>query len=67
MSKVEVLSEIRLKPFFYIMHYRASVLEILRHLVYLKKEYERFVEEYDELVNPANLKNDGHFKLKDNY
>jgi len=57
----------RLKTFFYVLRYRAPILEILRHLVYLKKEYERFVEEYDELVNPTSLKNNGQYELKEKY
>ncbi|NOG46161.1 MAG: glycosyltransferase [Calditrichaeota bacterium] len=57
----------KLKTFLYVLRYSAPVLEIFRHLVYLKKEYERFVEEYDELINPAKLKNGGQFEIKENY
>jgi glycosyltransferase involved in cell wall biosynthesis len=55
------------KTFFYVLRFRAPLLEIFRHLVYLKKEYERFVEEYDEMINPPKLKNGGQFELKDSY
>jgi poly-beta-1,6-N-acetyl-D-glucosamine synthase len=57
----------KLRTFLYVLRYSAPILEIFRHLVYLKKEYERFVEEYDELINPAKLKNGGEFEVKDNY
>ncbi|RMH63268.1 MAG: glycosyltransferase [Calditrichaeota bacterium] len=53
-SKVSAQS--KWATFFYVLRYRAPLLEILRHLVYLKKEYERFVEEYDELINPPVLR-----------
>jgi len=55
------------KTFFFVLKYRAPLLEIYRHLTYIKKDYTRFVEEYEELVNPPKLKNDGKFDLKDNY
>ena len=44
------------RTFFYVLRYSAPVTEIFRHLVYLKKEYERFVEEYDDLINPPRLR-----------
>lgn len=53
--------------FGYVLKFRAPVLEILRHLAYIKKEYERFVDEYEELANPPELKNRGKFKVRDNY
>lgn len=55
------------KTLFHILKYRAPFLEILRHLAYLKKEYERFVDEYEELVNPPKLKNGGKFEVKESY
>ncbi len=55
-SVSKVASQNKLKTFFYVLKYSAPPLEVFRHLVYLKKEYERFVEEYDELVNPPKLR-----------
>jgi len=55
------------KTLFYVLKYRAPFLEILRHLAYLKKEYERFVEEYEELLGPPSLKNEGRFEVKKSY
>ncbi|MEJ2637729.1 MAG: glycosyltransferase [Calditrichia bacterium] len=46
--------------------YRAPFLEILRHLTFLAKDYRRFVEEYEELLNPPPLKNGGKYTLTDN-
>lgn len=51
----------------YLLRYSAPIMEILRHFVYFKKEYERFIEEYDDLMNPPTLKNGGHFEVKENY
>jgi len=42
--------------FLKVFQYRAPILEILRHLTYLGKDYHRFVEEYEELLNPPPLK-----------
>lgn len=44
------------KTLYYLLKYRAPFFEILRHLTYLKKDYRKFVEEYDEFVNPPKLK-----------
>ncbi len=66
-SVSKVAGKNKLKTFFYVLKYRAPVLEILRHLVYLKKEYERFVDEYEELINPPRLKNNGLVEIKDQY
>ncbi len=52
----------RRKTALYILKFRAPILEIMRHLAYLKKEYERFVEEYEDLLNPPELKGDGRFE-----
>lgn len=57
----------RLKTLRYVFKFRAPWWEILRHLVYLKREYERFVDEYDEFVNPPELKNGGQFDVKSFY
>ncbi len=56
-----------LKTFGYVLKFRAPFLEILRHFAYVKKEYERFVAEYEELVNPPKLKRHGAFKVKTHY
>ncbi len=42
--------------FLKVFQYRAPILEIIRHLTYLGKDYHRFVEEYEELLNPPPLK-----------
>ena len=47
-----------------ILKYRAPLLEILRHLTYLRKDYHRFVKEYEELMNPPALKNNGQIEGK---
>ena len=52
----KVAANNKLKTFLYVLKYRAPITEILRHLVYLRKEYERFVEEYDDLINPPRLR-----------
>ncbi len=57
----------RRKTLRYVFKFRAPLWEIFRHLVYLKREYERFVDEYEEFVNPPELKNDGKFKVKKHY
>ncbi|NIV12738.1 MAG: hypothetical protein GWN62_16105, partial [Aliifodinibius sp.] len=46
----------RRATFVKVWNYRAPFLEIVRHLTYLRKDYHRFVREYDELLNPAPLK-----------
>ncbi len=55
------------KTFGYVLKFRAPFLEIMRHLAYIKKEYERFVAEYEELANPPELKNKGKFDVKEKY
>ncbi len=52
----KVAANNKLKTFLYVLKYRAPITEIFRHLVYLRKEYERFVEEYDDLINPPRLR-----------
>jgi len=64
-SKISVNTKSR--TMLYILKYRAPFLEIMRHLAYLHKEYERFVDEYEELANPPTLKEDGHFEVKEHY
>jgi poly-beta-1,6-N-acetyl-D-glucosamine synthase len=63
----KVGSENKLRTFFYVLKYGAPFLEIFRHLVYLKKKYERFVDEYHELINPPKLKNHGQYEVRDRY
>ncbi len=53
--------------FFKVFNYRAPILEILRHLTYLGKDYHRFVDEYDELLNPPPLKNKGKFRIPEKF
>jgi len=57
----------KFKTLWYVFKLRAPILEILRHLAYIKKEYERFVDEYEELANPPQLKNEGRFVNKKPY
>jgi len=52
----------RLKTLLYVLRCRAPISEILRHSFYLKKDYSRFVDEYEELLNPPNLKDIGKFR-----
>ncbi len=47
--------------------YRAPILEIVRHLTFLGKDYRRFVEEYEELLNPVPLKNNGKYSISDRF
>lgn len=63
----KVSKHTRRKTFRYVFKFRAPWWEIIRHLVYLKREYERFVDEYEEFVNPPELKSSGHFEVKDFY
>ncbi|GAB4377498.1 MAG: hypothetical protein Kow0042_25350 [Calditrichia bacterium] len=49
--------------FFQVLKYRAPFLEIVRHLTYLRKDYHRFVAEYEELLNPPPLKNRGRIRI----
>lgn len=55
------------KTLHFVLKYRAPLPEIFRHLTFLKKDYKRFVAEYDELINPPKLKNNGKFQVKDGY
>ncbi|MEJ2055849.1 MAG: glycosyltransferase, partial [Calditrichaceae bacterium] len=55
------------RTFFFLLKYRAPFFEILRHLTYLKKDYKRYVQEYEELINPPKFKHNGEFELKSNY
>jgi len=55
------------RTFFFLLKYRAPISEILRHLTYLKKDYKRYVQEYEELINPPKFKDDGKIELKDRY
>jgi len=63
----KVGSQNKLRTFFYVLKYGAPFLEIFRHLFYLKKKYERFVDEYHELINPPKLKNGGQYDVKEGY
>ena len=38
-----------------VWRYRAPILEIIRHLTFLRKDYNRFVEEYEELLAPVEF------------
>jgi len=55
------------KTFFHVFKFRAPALHILRHLTYLKKDYQRFVSEYEELLNPPKLKNNGKFIIPEKF
>jgi glycosyltransferase involved in cell wall biosynthesis len=52
----KVSSHTRAKTFYGLFKFRAPFMEIIRHLVYLKKDYQRFIDEYEELINPPKLK-----------
>jgi len=56
LQESKVSKESKFKTFLFIYHLRAPVSEILRHLFYLKKDYRRFVEEYEELLNPPMIR-----------
>lgn len=60
-AESKVSGHSRLKTMLYVLKFRAPFLEILRHLAYVKKDYERFVDEYEELLNPPQLKKNGQF------
>ncbi len=44
------------RTFVNIWKYRAPLSEILRHLLYLRKNYRRFTLEYEAFINPPELK-----------
>jgi poly-beta-1,6-N-acetyl-D-glucosamine synthase len=57
----------RMYTFFKVISFSAPVTELFRYLIDMTKEYEHFVEEYDEMLCPPKLKNDGRFVIKNNY
>ncbi len=57
----------RIKTMLSVLRYRAPLKEILHHLVFLKGDYKRFVDEYEDLVNPPKLKNHGQYEIKTHY
>jgi poly-beta-1,6-N-acetyl-D-glucosamine synthase len=57
----------KIKTLTYLLKYRAPLLEIFRHFSYLRKDYSRFVEEYDEFINPPKLKERTKYNEKDSY
>ncbi|HQU72220.1 MAG TPA: glycosyltransferase [Calditrichia bacterium] len=57
----------RLSTLSKITRYRAPLLEILRHLTFLRKDYKRFVAEYEELLSPTRFKNDGSFGIPESF
>ncbi len=63
----KISSGTKRKTFYFVLKCRAPVLEILRHFTYVKKDYKRFIEEYEDLVTPPKLKNNGNFQVKDTY
>ncbi|MFZ0388883.1 MAG: glycosyltransferase, partial [Calditrichia bacterium] len=66
-STSKLSDEDRRKTFRKMFQYRAPFLEILRHLTYLRRDYHRFVEEYNELLNPPELKKNGYFEIPDKF
>ena len=50
-----------------ILRFHAPFKEIIRHLAYTRKDYRKFVTEYESLLSPSPLKNNGQFKVKDHY
>jgi len=55
----------KLKTLLYLYKFRAPISEIFRHLFYLKKDYARFVDEYEELINPPNLRSCTEYDLNE--
>lgn len=56
-----------LKTLVRVLRYRAPWLQILHHILFQRVDYKRFVDQYEELVNPPRLKNQGKFEPKDRY
>lgn len=53
----------RFATLFKVLRYRAPFLEVLRHLTFLRKDYNRFVAEYEELLTPTPLKKTGPVEI----
>ena len=49
-----------------VLKYRAPVKEIFRHVSHINRDYHNFVKEYEELVNPPNLKKDVRIGAREN-
>ncbi len=49
------------------LKYRAPLLEIFRHALFFTKDYQRFIDEYQQLVNPPKLRNNGNYEVKTRY
>ncbi|MGD9489564.1 MAG: glycosyltransferase [Calditrichaceae bacterium] len=50
-----------------IFSYHAPFSEMFRHITYIKKDYRRFVDEYEELLNPPQPKNAGIFSIPEKF
>jgi len=46
----------RWSTFFKVFRYRAPFWQIIRHLTYIRKNYAKFVQEYEELLRPPPLR-----------
>lgn len=66
-SVSKVFTHAKKSTFLWVLKYRAPISEIWRHLTYVRKDYKRFVREYEELINPPKLKQEGHFDVKKKY
>lgn len=66
-GRSKVLKDSFIKTMFQVLKYRAPISEIFRHLVYIKRDYRHFVSEYEELVNPPDLKKNIRIEKKESY
>jgi len=66
-GRSKILQDPFLKTMFQVLKYHAPFSEIFRHLVYIKRDYRQFVHEYEDLVNPPDLKPDYKIEAKDHY
>ncbi len=66
-GRSKILQDPFFKTMFQVLKYHAPVSEIFRHLVYIKRDYRQFVQEYEALVNPPDLKSDYIIEGKDNF
>lgn len=52
----KISSRASVPTFLYVFKYRAPFSEILRHMIFARKDYQRFVDEYNELINMPKFK-----------
>jgi hypothetical protein len=66
-GKTRIPQADRWKTFFKTMKFHAPFMEILKFIINMTDEHEVFVAEYEEMLTPPKLKNDGRFEVKENY